>query len=75
LINTIGKRLAEDLVKHWAVDHVLEWEWLTDTAYSVSVAAAEEGIPIAGQLYLLYSVTTFLGESYVEYQECKEGGS
>jgi RHS repeat-associated protein len=75
LVNTIGKKLAKTLVWHMAIEHVLEWEWLTDTAYSVSVAVAEEGIPIAGQLILLYEVTEFAGDVYVEYQKCKDGGS
>jgi hypothetical protein len=48
---------------------------VTDIAYSVSVAVAEDGIPVVGQLILLYEVTEFAGEVYVEYQECKNGGS
>jgi hypothetical protein len=31
--------------------------------------------PIAGQLILLFEVTYTAGEVYVEYQECKNGGS
>ena len=60
---------------HEVIDYALESEWVTDTAYSVSVAVAEDGIPIAGQLILLFEVTYTDGEVYVEYQECKNGGS
>ena len=75
MVNTIAKTLTKELVGHEVIDYALESEWATDTAYSVSVAVAEDGIPIAGQLILLFEVTYTAGEVYVEYQECKNGGS
>src|ERR1700678_1083487 len=75
LVNTIAKTLTKELVGHEVIDSALASEWATDTAYSVSVAVAEDGIPIAGQLILLFEVTYTAGEVYVEYQECKNGGS
>jgi hypothetical protein len=62
-------------VGHQVIDYTLESEWVTDAAYSVSAAIAEEGIPIIGQLILVYEVTDFAGEAYVEYQKCNNSGS